>query len=49
MHAQVLIHPEGVQRLGIESGEEHVHHNQQIHLTVFHPHREVFVIVLELL
>ena len=49
VHFEVFVHPERVQRLCIESREEHTHDNEYINLTVFHAQREVFVIVLELL
>ena len=49
MHTQVLIHPKRVERGGVESGEEHVHHYEQINLAVLHAQRHVFIIVLEFL
>lgn len=48
MHLQVLVHPEGVQGGGVKAGEEHIHHDQQIQLLVFHPQGNILVVVLEL-
>lgn len=31
----------------VEAGEEHVHHDDQVDLAVFHPARQVLVVVLE--
>ena len=47
MGTQILVNEKGVQRRGIEAGEEHVHHNDQVDLTVLQPQRQVFVVVLE--
>ena len=49
MHTQILVHPEGVQRGRIKSGKEHIDHDEKVHFLLLHPHREVLVIVLELL
>ena len=48
MHFQVLVHPQGVQGGGVEAGEEHIHHDEQIQFLVFHPQGNVLVVVLEL-
>ena len=44
---QVLIYKEGVQGGCIKPCQEHIDHNQQIHLPVLHPEGQVFVVVLE--
>ena len=49
MHTQILVHPEGVQRGRIKSGKEHIDHDEKVHFLLFHPHREVLVVILELL
>ena len=49
MHSQILVHPEGVQRGRIKSGKEHVDHDEKVHFLLLHPHREVLVVILELL
>ena len=48
VHFQVLVHPQGVQGGGVEAGEEHIHHDEQIQFLVFHPQGNVLVVVLEL-
>ena len=48
VHLQVLVHPESVQGGGIKTGEEHIHHDQQIQFLVFHPQGNIPVVVLEL-
>ena len=47
MHLQVLIHPQRVQRLGIETRQEHVDHNQQVQFAVLHALAHVLVEALE--
>ena len=46
--AQVLVHPERVQRGGVKAREEHVDHDEQVELAVLHPQRDVLVVALEL-
>lgn len=46
---EIFIDPERVERGGVESGQEHVHHDQKVDFAVLHPQRNVFVVVLELL
>ncbi len=47
MRAQVLVDEQRVQRRRIETGEKHVHHDDQVDLAVLHPLRQVLVVVLE--
>ena len=47
MHLQVLIYPQSVERLGIESCKEHSHHDKQVEVVVLHPQRDVLIVVLE--
>ena len=49
MHSQIFVHPEGVQRGRIKSGKEHIDHDEKVHFLLLHPHREVLVVILELL
>ena len=49
MHSQIFVHPEGIQRGRIKSGKEHIDHDEKVHFLLFHPHREVLVVILELL
>ena len=49
MHFQIFVHPQGVERCSIEACEEHIHNNQKIHFTVLHSHRQILVVVLELI
>ena len=49
MLAQVLIHPEGVERRGIEAGEEHVDDNEHVEFAFLHAVGHIFVVVRELL
>ena len=44
---QVLIYPKRVQRLGIESSEEHAHHNQDVHILILHALRHILIVALE--
>ena len=37
MKAEVLVYPEGVQRRGIKTGEEHVDDDQQVKLLLLDP------------
>ena len=37
MHFQIFVHPKGVEGGGIEAGQEHIDHDQQVKLLVFHP------------
>ena len=48
MIAQVLVYPQSVERRGIEAGQEHVHHYEDVYLTVLHAQRHIFIIVGEL-
>lgn len=45
---QVLVHPQGIERGGVEAREEHVDHHQQVDLPLLHPQRQVLVVILEL-
>ena len=47
MLAQVLVNPQRVQRGRIKPGQEHVHHDHQVDLTVLQPQRQVLVVVLK--
>ena len=49
VHFQIFVHPQGVERCSIEACEEHIHNNQKIHFTVLHSHRQILVVVLELI
>ena len=49
VHFQVFIHPKRIERGGVKSGEEHIHHYEQINLTIFHAQRHIFIVVLEFL
>ena len=49
MHLQVLIHPEGVECLGIKTCKEHIDYDKYIYFLVLHAKRQVFIVVLELL
>ena len=46
---KVLIYEQRVERCGIKSSQEHIDHYQQIHLSVLHTQRQVFVVVLKLI
>ena len=46
--AQVLVDEQRVQRRGVEAGQEHVDHDDQVDLAVLQPQRQVLVVVLEL-
>ena len=35
MHFQIFVHPKGVEGGGIEAGQEHIDHDQQVKLLVF--------------
>ena len=45
MHLQVLVHPQGVQCLGIEARQEHAHHYQYVQFLVLHAQGNVLVVV----
>ena len=47
VHFQVFVYPEGVDGLGVEAGEEHVHDNEQVQLTHLHLAGDVLVVVVE--
>ena len=47
MHAQVFINPQSINCFGVEPGKEHVNHNKKIKLTVFHPLRDILVVVFK--
>ena len=49
VHFQIFVHPKGVEGGGIETGQEHIDHDQQVKLLVFHPQRDILVIILETL
>lgn len=44
---EVFIDIEGIEGGAVEAGEEHVDHEQDIDLTVFHPFADVLVIVVK--
>ena len=48
MLLQVLVHPQGVERRGVETGKQHVHHDGHIQVAVLEPEAQILVIVLEL-
>ena len=45
--AQILVNPKGVKRGSIEASEEHIHHKENVNLTVFHSQRHIFIVVGE--
>ena len=47
MHLQVFVHPKGVQRSSIEARQEHIDHDQQVKLFIFHAERYIFIVILE--
>ena len=47
MLAQVLIHPKRIQCGSIKAGQEHVDDNQQIDLSILHPVRNIFIVILK--
>ena len=47
MIAQIFIHKQGVECGRIKARKEHTHHDKQVYFLVFHPIREVAIIVLE--
>ena len=49
MRAQRLVHPQSVERLGVEPGEEHVDHDDQVDGPLRQPPRDVLVVALEAL
>jgi hypothetical protein len=44
---QVLVHPEGVERLCVKACQEHSYHYQYVYLLVLHPERHILVVRLE--
>ena len=48
MHLEVLVHPKGVEGLGIKTGEEHTDDDEQVNVAVLHAERYIFVVVAEL-
>ena len=48
MLLQVLVHPQGVERRGVEAGEQHVHHDGHVQIAVLEPEAQILVVVLEL-
>ena len=48
VRAQVLVDPQGVERGGVKTGQEHVDHDHQVELALLQPLRQVLVVVLEL-
>lgn len=48
VHFQIFVHPKGVQGGGVEAGQEHVDHDEQVQLIVLHPQGHVFIVILEL-
>ena len=49
MHPQVFINPQRIQRRGIKTRQKHIHHDQQINLSILHPQTHVFIVILETL
>ena len=45
MHLQVLVHPKGIQGLGIEAGQEHAYHDEDVYFLVLHAQGNVLVVV----
>ena len=45
MHLQVLVHPKGVQCLGIEAGKKHAYHDEDVYFLVLHAQGNVLVVV----
>ena len=45
---QVLIHPRRILRGGVEAGQEHIDHNEDGHLSFFHLHGQIFIVILKL-
>ena len=48
MGSKVLVYPQGVERSGVETGQEHIDHNHQVQLAFFQALRQVLVVVLKL-
>lgn len=49
VRAQRLVHPQGVERLGVDPGEEHVDHDDQVDRPLRQPPGDVLVVALEAL
>ena len=47
MHSQVFINPQRIQRRGIKTRQKHIHHDQQINLSILHPQAHILVVILE--
>ena len=47
VHLQVFVHPKGIQGRGIKARQEHIDHDQQVKLFIFHAERYIFVVILE--
>jgi len=47
MQTQVFIHPQGIEGRRVKAGQKHIDHQQNIHLTVFHPLADIFMVILE--
>ena len=47
VHLQVFVHPKGVQRSSIKARQEHIDHDQQVKLFIFHAERYIFIVILE--
>ena len=47
MHFQVFIHPQRIQRRGVEAGQEHIDHDQQVKFLVLHPQGNILIVILE--
>ena len=47
VHFQVFIHPQRIQRRGVEAGQEHIDHDQQVKFLVLHPQGNILIVILE--
>ena len=47
MHAQVLVHEQGIERGRVKPGQEHVHHNDKVNLAVLNPLGQILVVVFK--
>ncbi|MNP60145.1 hypothetical protein D3C76_1551980 [compost metagenome] len=48
MRLEVFVHPQRVQRGGVEARQEHVDHDDQVQLAFFQALRQILIVVLEL-
>ena len=47
VHFQVFIHPQGVERGGVKACKEHIDHDEQVQLLIFHPQGYILVVALK--